>query len=119
MAKFEFRSRDLELDVAGNVFTIEVGPTLGDKMKAHSDSAYELADEIKNGTKRDSDATEYCLGVIDELFGTGASDKIFAERDASLGDCLDILYFVTDEVSKHNARSGNRAQRRAAGKKQG
>lgn len=118
MGKFEFRSRTIDLDIAGNMFKLDVDSRIGDKMKSYSADAYKLAEEIEKKKKKTEDALKYCGIVLDELLGTGATDKIFATREMRLEDCLDILYYITDEVNGYHAKnSANRSQRRAASKK--
>lgn len=110
MGKFEFRNRTVELDIAGNKFAVEADTRIGDRMKEFGEIAQKMAKEKASN----EEGLTFCKAVITELLGENAIDAIFKGREILLDDCVDILVYVAEEVTRfRKSINGNRAQRRA------
>jgi hypothetical protein len=103
MAKFEFRSRKLGLDIAGNHFEIEVSTDIGDIMAEFSREGFALIPALKSGEKTIEDAVEYCRSAIDRILGEGSVDIIFKDRKIDITDLSDVILFITGEIQKFKA----------------
>ena len=123
--KFEFGKNLLELDIAGEVFQIDItDPKLienaeeyGKQMQEYANKAEERAKEVGNA-KAMEEMIQICVDSIDIMLGEGATKKIFKDRKINFFDCIDIINFVTAEIqqvrnNKLQQYSPNRAERRA------
>lgn len=119
--KFEFKDNVLKLDIAGNIFDIDTSnPDLVKNILTFAKGAEEKAEQLQNVddyVDQLEAAIELCLTSIDAILGEGASDKIFAGRNVSLFDCLDVINYIVVEIKndreeKLKIYSPNRAQRR-------
>lgn len=125
--KFEFQNNNLELEIAGNLFEIDIADK--EMVKAlinyHAESMA-IADKLsKEAKKEDADyskALHECIELvikgIDSTLGEGSSKKIFKNREVRLFDALDVMNFILNEYNQardknFNKYSSNRAQRRA------
>lgn len=116
MGKFEFQTKSIPLDIAGNVYHTKAIFGIGqvfleyDEKRKAIDSekidAFGKADKLKAAAKE----------AIDKILGDGSFDQIFAERIFELSDVTDIFNYITDEVKAYYAEQTNRAQRGAAQK---
>ena len=120
--KFEFRDNYLKLDIAGNVFEVDVtNPETMETITKFADEALKKSEELKKEqhyTTSLRDGIGLCLRTIDAILGDGASEKIFEGRSVGLLDCLDVINYINTEVARgkedaFRAYSPNRAQRRA------
>lgn len=123
--RFEFRDNRLKLDIAGNIFELDItNPELIKELQTFSVEAQKKAEELsKEGDYIGAleKAIQFCLDSIDRILGEGASKKIFANRKVNFFDCLDVINFIVSEVSefrqqKFQQYSPNRVQRRTAKK---
>jgi|GEM_PF-1826496 len=140
IAPFQFKSRELNLDVAGVKFVIDLSKEgSADKLVEVGTNAVKKAEELRSipddGLTDEEkarqalaivkEATKFTLSAIDKILGEGASDKIFEGRIVDYYDSIDVLGYVINSVKQANAnriaeRSGqytNRAQKRAVSKK--
>lgn len=128
MAKiFEFRNNNLEIEIAGNTFEIDIADTeLMSKITGFSKEATELSNRLLEQSKDENadygkaleEAIQFVVGAIDMMLGEDASKKIFKGRKVSFFDALDVVNFIVDEYNtkrkdNFNKYSPNRAQRRA------
>ena len=90
----------LTLAIAGQVFDVVCGPGLKEKAEAHRVALAETIMDVPERRTVDS-AIEVCRGLTDNLLGTGAFGRIFADRVPRLPDCAEVLAFVTQEVIDH------------------
>ena len=120
--KFEFKSNDLELDIAGNKFYVDsTNPELIEKVLDFAKGAEDKAKELKGKDDYVEELKEtisFCLGAIDSILGEGSSDKIFEGRKVGMFDCLDVIYYIVNSINENKDNkfleySPNRAQRRA------
>ena len=120
--RFEFRTNTLELDIAGHIFEVDpTNPRLIQEMQTFSVEAQKKAEELskrEDYAKALEEVIQFCLDTIDSILGTGAAEKIFADRKINFFDCLDVIDFVVSEVNefrqqKFQQYSPNRAMRRA------
>ncbi len=121
--KFEFVDYNVDLDIAGQSFTMDCSSETGDYLKGVAAELRSLAAALANGEKTVDDAVNYGTDVIDHLLGDGAADRIFAARKKRMSDIADLCMWLTEvatKFQKERARiSGNRAERRAAAKNKG
>lgn len=123
--KFKFGKNLLELDIAGEMFKIDItDPKLienaekyGEKMREYANKAEERVKEVGNA-KAMEEMIQICVDSIDIMLGEGATKKIFKDRKINFLDCIDIINFVTAEIqqvrnNKLQQYSPNRAERRA------
>ena len=136
---FQFKSRELPLDVAGVKFVIDLSKEGSpDKLIEVGTNAVNRAKELRSipNTGRTNEqkalhalkiikqANEFTMSAIDEILGEGACNIIFDGRVVDFFDALDVLGYVINSVKQANAnriaeRSGqytNRAQKRAVTK---
>ena len=106
MGRFEFRSRELELDIAGVKFALEVDDYLieliADKGRDMQDLAQSMDEELKGGKSAGdiiSKAISGIKAIIDEILGEGASRDIFDGRAEDFYDCTDVFKYIADEVN--------------------
>lgn len=120
--KFEFKSNDLELDIAGKLFYVDTtDPELIERVLDFAKGAQTMAEELKG--KEDyveelKGTISFCLDAIDSILGEGSSDKIFEGRKVGLFDTLDVISYIVNSMNegkdnKFLEYSPNRAQRRA------
>ena len=123
--KFEFRDNTLKLDIAGNIFEIDVtAPETVQQIQKFVIEAQERAAVLakrKDFSEAVKEAIQFCLDIIDSILGAGAAEKIFAGRKVNLYDCLDVINFIVEEIEadreeRFQKYSPNRAARRAAKK---
>lgn len=136
---FQFRSRELNLDVAGKPFVIDLSEEgsidrlldVGAEAIAKAQELYAIPEidgtdeeKARQGLDTLSKAASFVFEAIDRILGDGAVDQIFEGRKKDLFDGLDLLKFVTDEVKQANedrmtersSQYSNRAQKRAVKK---
>lgn len=121
--KFEFVNYNVDLDIAGQSFTMDCSSETGDYLKGVAAELHSLAAAIANGEKTVDNAVKYGTDVIDHLLGDGAAARIFATRKKRMSDIADLCMWLTEvatKFQKERARiNGNRAERRAAAKNKG
>lgn len=114
MGKFEFRSRNVELDIAGHKFTLSSDAELSQSLKRFSKEANELAGRDIDEDEKGKEGQAICQKALDAILGDGAFDTICQTHELDIEDCTDIVEYIADEVALHNEANKNRAQRRAA-----
>lgn len=103
MARFEFRSNNLVLDIAGNVFYV---PSTVKKMQQiiqWGQNIVKKADELarkEEGEKSINEAIAFMYAGFDEFLGAGASDRIFAGREPNIIDCIDVMNYINEEFGQ-------------------
>ena len=121
--KFEFIDYNVNLDIAGQSFTMDCSSETGDYLKSVAAELRSLATALSNGEKTVDDAVSYGTEVIDHLLGDGAATRIFATRKKRMSDIADLCMWLTEVATKFQKErekiSGNRAERRAAAKNKG
>lgn len=122
MGKFEFQNNHVNLDIAGNHFSIPGSVEYAEKIKAWGLAAQRRAKELE---RYEDESKALCEGIrfmkdsIDAILGAGAAEQIFTGRDDNLYDYVDVLQYISSEfrdfqVRKQSQYLPNRAQRRAA-----
>lgn len=106
MAKFNFNSNFIELDIENHHFQIDAmevqakAPIIREKMN-------EIV-KIAGAESFDGDIIEQsCRTVcacIDDMLGSGAGAKVFAGRTVNFFDCMDLYFFVQNEVNSFTAK---------------
>lgn len=130
--KFEFNKRnELELDIAGEKFTVNVmDPNWLKKHEAKRVKIEEMGQRLRKLGENEAanvneldklmeEAIILCAETIDVLLGEKATERIFKDREIKFLDIVDVVHFIFNEASEHlerdviNKYSPNRAQRRA------
>lgn len=136
--QFKFKSQEVELDIAGKLFTINLAEAGSvDRILAFGYEAIQKADKLKavpiTGTPHEKalktkgvidEAINFTIEAVDKILGEGAVDKIFEGRRKDFLDVLDVLGYVLEEVKSASTvrvesyigQYTNRAQKRAATK---
>ena len=97
MIGFRFKSSVLTLDIEGEIFKIEMTKDYLNRMNVCAKECNRRADEIKNhGERHDGSAEAILSGIIDELLGEGATDRIFFCREKDLFDLCDVLIYICE-----------------------
>lgn len=103
--RFEFKSHNIELDFAGVVVTVPGSIEYAKKLEDVGRKMVVWGNDPANAKAGDEAARDYMLDVLDELLGEEVVDKIEAERELKLYDCLDMFKYIKDEVMDyHNGR---------------
>lgn len=127
MAKFTF-SNDTVLDINGEVF--EIDSTDLDLIKRIENFRANAEAEANKMTKAEKgsyvkaleDAIKFATDAIDEFLGERASERIFKDTPISLVKALNVVNYISQEISNSRMKSvnkfnPNRAQRRNSKKK--
>lgn len=122
IARFDFRKDSvLTLDLAGNTFEIDVmNVDLINRLNNFSQVAIEKGNEIskrEDYTQGVIEVCNICGDAIDEVLGVGSYEKIFAGREVNVVDHIDLINFISAEITKFRnkrfqAYAPNRAERR-------
>jgi len=97
---FEFRNYTLDLNIAGNPFTVNCVAELIEAVQAHQGALAQLATQISDGTKTSADAITLCKEILADILGESAFDRIFADREPTLTDVSDVLRFVIGQITE-------------------
>lgn len=104
MGRFEFRKREIELDIAGvkasvpgDLAFVKRLEEIGREMKALGENM----DDVKDIDK----GTDFMLNILDEILGENTMDAIEAERDLDVYDCMDLIAYISKEVTEYHART--------------
>ena len=103
MGRFEFRKHEIELDIAGVKASVPGDLTfvkrleeIGREMKAFGENM----DDVKNIDK----GTDFMLNILDDILGESTMDAIEAERTLDIYDCMDLIAYISKEVTEYHAR---------------
>lgn len=109
MGRFEFRKREIELDIAGVKVSVPGSEAF---LKQLEEIGKKMVDF--GGTKEAEDMTaakDFVLDALDQLLGEEAMDQIEAERELDIYDCFDLFKYVTEEVKAyHQSRAAEHVQ---------
>lgn len=112
MSKFVFNKKNnLELDIAGNKFSIVYNEKLMQKINKTSKDISRRIDKIKEskGNARIFDELiSICTKVIDGICGEGASEKIFTNEEYTILDYCDVILYISEEINKFNKNASNK-----------
>lgn len=119
--KFEFRDHRTKLDIAGEIFYLDVtDKNLLNRVLEFSKESQELARNVNtdNYVEDLENAMEFMQKSIDNILGEGASKKIFKDRAVSFMDLLDVIKYINEVIIKERTEklvsyTPNRATRRA------
>ncbi|WP_195376725.1 DUF6673 family protein [Anaerotruncus rubiinfantis] len=119
--KFEFGSSRLDLDIAGNTFSISVADAgLAERLSRFGEEAIERSQNIRESedvARQLAEACDFCDRTLDGVLGGGASEKIFSGREKDLFERIEVMNFLIDEINAFREErlqkySPNRAARR-------
>lgn len=102
MGRFEFRKREIELDIAGvkafvpgDMAFVKHLEEIGKKMKDFGENMDDAKDIDKG--------TDFMLHILDDILGESVMDAIEAERTLDIYDCLDLFAYISKEVKEYHA----------------
>lgn len=101
MGRFEFRSRDVELDFGGLKTTVPGSMEYAQKLERVAKEMVEWGNNPEN-EKDTEGAKKFMLGVLDELLGEAFMDKVEAERELDIYDCTDMFAYINTEVTAYH-----------------
>jgi hypothetical protein len=103
---FEFRDRTLNINIAGNEFIFEVDARIDRTIKRLSKEAVDIVKQYQDEKKTDDEVISAYKGYMSEILGDeAAADKIFANREPDVRDCMDILTYIANEIARFNQKS--------------
>lgn len=100
MAKFKFRDNTLKLDIEDKVYNVDISNF------EQSEKLLTIAkDAMEVGNKGNSEKTVETMlmmiqDAIDTILGSGATEEIFKDRKVNLLDLLDLLAYITEEITE-------------------
>jgi hypothetical protein len=104
MGRFEFRKNVIQLDIEGKMYEMPGDMEFLKTVVACCNKMSARAEELKDGEKDLSQATDFMLDTLEEILGAEAVDSIFAEREPDFYDCSDLCIFITAEIEKYHAK---------------
>ena len=103
---FEFRDRALNINIAGNEFIFEVDARIDRTIKRLSKEAVDIVKQYQDEKKTDDEVISAYKRYMSEILGDeAAADKIFANREPDVRDCMDILTYIANEIARFNQKS--------------
>lgn len=103
MAKFKFRDNTLKLEIEDKVYNVDISNF------EQSEKLLTIAkDAMKVGEQGNSNDTVEMMilmieDAIDTILGKGATKDIFQDRKINLLDLLDVLAYITEEITDFRA----------------
>lgn len=104
MGRFEFRKHEIELDIAGvkasvpgDLAFVKRLEEIGREMKSFGENM----DDVKDIDK----GTDFMLNILDDILGESTMDAIEAERTLDIYDCMDLIAYISKEVTEYHART--------------
>lgn len=102
MGRFEFRKHEIELDIAGvkayvpgDLAFVKRLEEIGREMKSFGENM----DDVKDIGK----GTDFMLNILDDILGESTMDAIEAERTLDIYDCMDMIAYISKEVTEYHA----------------
>ena len=96
-ATFNFTD-SVELNIAGNVFTLTPTPEMTAQAKIFADRAGKMHKQALAGKVKDSEVVDMCKEVITSILGAGSFETIFTDREPNLKDCYNLTIFIFAEI---------------------
>jgi len=102
MGRFEFRSHEIELYIAGVQVTVPASMEFAEKLKNAGHRMTVWGNDPANAKASNEEAKDFMLEILDELLGEAYMDKIEARRDLDLYDCCDLFQYINEEVGAYH-----------------
>lgn len=102
MAKkvFKFKDKNLELEIDGKNFNVMCDDKLALKLAAMKDKFAEYTDVENVKKKAPKEIIKACSDITNDILGTGAFARIFALREQSIHDCIDVVVFIMNSIGE-------------------
>lgn len=100
MAKFKFRDNTLKLDIEDKVYNVDISNfEQSEKLLTIANDALKIGEQ---GNSTDTVETMLMMiqDAIDTILGSGATKEIFKDRKVNLLDLLDLLAYITEEITE-------------------
>lgn len=112
MKQFQFREKEISLDIAGVIVKVPATTDYAKQMEVWGKRMGECAEKMdEEGIDIDA-LTEQLEDILEEMLGPEAVDRIFADREEDLYDCIDLIVFVTDAVTQYHIDKANSYQKK-------
>ena len=102
MGRFEFRSHEIELDIAGVQVTVPASMEFAEKLKNAGNRMTVWGKDPANAKASNEEAKNFMLEILDEVLGEDAMDRIEAVRELDLYDCCDLFQYINEEVGAYH-----------------
>ena len=102
MGRFEFRSKVIELDFAGIKTAVPASMEFANKLKEVANKMTVWGNDPANEHAGTEEAKDFILDILDELLGEEVMDRIEAERELELYDCIDMFTYINNEVASYH-----------------
>lgn len=102
MAKFEFKNNSVELEINGQIFSVELTNEIllsCDNISEEARAILKNLEKYKNAKIILVQACDIMVEGIEGIIGKGSVSKIFGEKAITLFDLTDILLFIRTEVA--------------------
>lgn len=100
MAKFKFRDNTLKLDIEDKVYNVDISNfEQSEKLLTIAKDAMEVENK-GNSEKTVETMLMMIQDAIDTILGSGATKEIFKDRKVNLLDLLDLLAYITEEITE-------------------
>lgn len=100
MGRFEFRKKEIALDIAGVKAFVPGTVDFMERLRQIGEEMVSFGEQVEDTEQ----AEEFMLGVLDELLGETVIDQIERERKLDIYDCCDLFRYITDEVKQYHER---------------
>ena len=119
MKQFQFREKEISLDIAGVIVKVPATTDYAKQLEGWGKRMGDYAEEMQ-AEGIDVDAmTEQLEDILVEMLGSEAVDHIFADREEDLYDCIDLITFITEEVTRYHIDKANSYQKETPAKTTG
>lgn len=101
--KFEFQNNNLELDIAGNDFSVDtLNPALLDAVEAFSKKAINFdIDSEKSDSENVQMMCKFLAESIDGILGDDSTKKIFKNKpQVNFFDLMDVMDYMITEIKE-------------------
>lgn len=100
MAKFKFRNNNLKLEIEDSIFYVDIANfAQSDKLLQIADDALKIGKD-GNTSENVEKLMKKVQDALDTILGEGATVEIFKDRKINLLDMLDVLAYITREISE-------------------
>ena len=103
---FEFRDRKLKINIAGSEFEIEADIRTDKIIMRCTREAADIVKQFCDDKKKEDEVVAAYMGYFAEILNDEkAADRIFINRVPDVQDCIDVMKFIANEVTKFFRKS--------------
>lgn len=109
MRKFEFSTKEFEVDIAGVKLGGDAEMIKLEIIKAHN-ALVKFSEKVLSGTAERNEIAEqisaFCES-LDAAFGDNTAKEIFGGRAANIHDCVDIAVYIMSALNEYETDKRN------------